>query len=518
MPGPTLRETLRNGNIFGGETQDGLQASMQSTWDSLRNGPQQGPSIGEQNAFYNQPAPAAAPVAPAPVAPINPAFNAGNPFSMPGVDPVSAAAAGGLIVAGQQGQMAAYQDALKQAGVNLKPDQAPGDFALNHKNAKTIYDNIFRTPDTAGGTAPASGPVAPRPGSPGTFTGLPFGTPVTAYAPTDLRQRALGADGAPVTGFGGTQVTGTPGTVGDTTNPTGGSGWIAPGGLPLYQQTGAHFNLTQNPNTVPGAPGYVPRAAAPGAPAAAAAGPGAQSPFERNAAAVRAAQGGAAYEAPSGERFIRDANGRLQAAGSNPNVTTVVAGQKAGAEAEAKAGVEDAHKQLGEVGKNAEQARVQVAQIGRIQDLYANGATSGFGQDTLTKSAAALSRITGKDYNIGNQQQLEKELGKFVLDQASALSGQGQISDSERTAIQEAAANKTLSPQANMQILGVFKQIADRNIAMERERIRLDDAGVPPVQVAKEIRRLRDSMPINTENLGKAAAPVTVGKYKVTVH
>lgn len=503
-PTPSLRDALRSGSIFGGGVQDDLRSGMQSTFSNLRNGPTLSPGFAAQNQAANHPnafAPGPAPAAvgsPAPVAPLAAPVpvTGGNPFTPPGSSPVAVAAAGGLVQAGQQGQMAAYQDALKQAEIDLSPDQAPGDFTVNHKAAVGIYNRFFGGP---GNTSAA----------PSSSSGLPSGVPVSTYAPTDLRQQALAAGGDPFTPFGGPTVTA-------QAAPSG-------VGLPVWQQNqlpGNRFTLTQNPATVP-APGAAAPITAPVSSPGSVSPSAAPTPFQTNAAAYQATQAGGTIAAPDGSLFVRDAHGRLQQAGTNPDLAATAAGKKAGAEQEAKKAVDDAHTELSDLNKVSERARVRSAQSARIKDLYAKGATSGFGQDVLTGIGSAMARVTGKETSIANQQELEKHLGKFVLDNASDLSGQGQISDSERRAIQEAAANKNLTPQANLAILDVFGQVDARNLALEKERIRLDDLNVPAVQINKEIRRMRSEIPLDFSKLGGTAAaakPQTIGKYQVTVH
>lgn len=501
---PNLREALAG-------TQQKIGAAMQGTFDNLRNGPPasvSGLPFGTQNALananifepgsfgaQNYAANASSPQAPvrgaAPVPGSVPGLSMApspmpNVFAPPGQSPVPMQAAVGLNQLAQQGQQARFTDALHTAGLNLDPfSQAPGDFNQSLTAAQGIYNNVFAPPGQSPGVQPGSSP------------GLPQGVPVSTYAPDDLRARAIAAQGKPVTGIGGAQVSAGP-------NKIGGTG----------------FTLTQDPNTVPGAPGYVPRPpATPGAPGSAPT--GGQTPYQKNLAAAQGSGPGSDFTAPDGSMFKRDLHGRLQAAGSDPDLAASAKGKEAMATEEAKKTVEDAHKLLGEVGDAAETSRVQSGAISRITDLYNKGATSGFGQPLLTQAAAAISRLTGKEVNIANQQQLEKEMGNLMLETSrSLMKGGGSVSNFERELVLKATANPSLTPQANMQILGVLNQIAQRNLSLEKERIRLDDLGVPPAQIAKEIRRMRDSSPINMDSLHALVAPgeaQTVGKYKVTV-
>lgn len=470
-PPLTLRAALAG-------TAANLRAAQQGTFSNLRFGPPQ--------------APAASTVAPGPVPPSLPAPIAGNAFAPPGQSPVPLQAAGGLVQSGQAGEMMRYQDSLRQAGVNLNPfGQTPGDFAQSQTNAVGIYNNTFGTPGAAG----------PRPsGSPG----LPSGVPVSTFAPTGLYGQTMAAKGAPVTGFGGTQITAAP-------NAQGGTG----------------FNLTQNPNTVPGAPGYVP----PAAPATAAAPTSAQpatpaakpqTAFDKNAASYKSQQPGTSYTAPDGSMFTRDANGRLQATGNDPDKAAEAKGKEAVAVEEGKKTVEDAHKYVGEVRDSAEASRIQSGSINRIRELYKQGATSGFAQNVLTQAGAAMARITGKETKIANQQELEKNLGNIMLRTSQELmKGGGSVSNFERELVAKAQANPNLSPQANLQILDVMQKLADRNIALEKERIRLDDLGVSTTQISRELAKMRDSMDIGIDSLRglvPSGESQKIGKYDVVVH
>lgn len=503
---PNLREALAG-------TQQKIGAAMQGTFDNLRNGPPtsvSGLPFGTQNALananifepgsfgaQNYAANATSPQAPVRGAAPTPGSVPGlsmapspmpNVFAPPGQSPVPMQAAVGLNQVGQLGQMAQWQDSLRDAGVNLDPfSQSPGDFHQSLTAAQGIYNNVFAPPGQAPGVQPGSSP------------GLPQGVPVSTYAPDDLRARAIAAQGKSVTGIGGAQVSAAP-------NKIGGTG----------------FTLTQDPNTVPGAPGYVPRAAQPAQAQTPGSAPaGGQTPYQKNLAAAQAQQPGSGFTAPDGSMFLRDPRGRLQAAGSNPDLTAQAKGKEALATEEAKKTVEDAHKLLNEVGDSAETSRVQSGAISRITDLYNKGATTGFAQPLLTQAASALSRVTGKQVNIANQQQLEKEMGNLMLETSrSLMKGGGSVSNFERELVLKATANPSLTPQANMQILGVLNQIAQRNLALEKERVRLDDLGVPANQIAKEVRRMRDETPINTDALHAFVPPgeaQTVGKYKVTV-
>lgn len=475
---------------------------MQGTFNNLRYGPESAPSFEEQNTMANLGSAAGNPFAvgiPPAGAPagrtVSPSLDvaAGNVFGggLPAGErnailglPPETQLAGIISGAGEQGQIARFQTALRDAGVSLDPNgQLPEDFAAGVAIAKNLYNNIFSS-------------SIPPPGA------LASGS--ESIAPTGLRERALAANGAPIAGFAGTVVSGVPGSQ------------VAPDGraVPVNQQTGARFTLTQNPNTVPGAPGYVPAANKPLAPSPVVQSSVPSSAFDRNAAAFKQAttKSSEVVTAPDGSRFMRDSSGRLQPVGVDPELAANAAGLKAGAEADAKKSAENAHALMTAIHDSAESARIQSGSIKRISDLYRQGADSGFAQPILTQAKALLQRAGLKVEDLSTQQQLEKELGTLALETSRELmKGSGTVSNYERELVQKATANTGLTPQANLAILGVLQRIAERNVLLNQERVRLDDMGVPAVQIAKELRRLQEQTPIGVEELqGISAAPAAV--------
>lgn len=188
----------------------------------------------------------------------------------------------------------------------------------------------------------------------------------------------------------------------------------------------------------------------------------------------------------------------------------------AGLVKEAQTKVEDSTKFLGEVSSSAEAARVRSSTIGRILSLYDAGATSGFGQDVLTGAQAAFARLTGKPVTISNQQELEKNLANLVLETGRELmKGSGAVTDYERTLIEKATANAKTTPQANKQILGVMKGIAERQLMLDRKRIELDEQGMSSTEIAKELRKIRDTTPVDMSSLGGNPADAILSKYGI---
>ncbi len=169
-------------------TESKLNMARESTFANLRGYGSSG--AGPQNvmqAGMGQPAPVDSGLSSIP----QNVFGAGMPKSQMASLPIQTQIAGYLADLDETKATAMYQQALRDAGVNLNPDgQAPGDFSANVAAARGIYNRVF------GGGATGSG--------------------VQAFAPTGLRQQAIAAGGAPVTGFGGVQVTASPNAQGGT--------------------------------------------------------------------------------------------------------------------------------------------------------------------------------------------------------------------------------------------------------------------------------------------------------------
>jgi hypothetical protein len=180
----------------------------------------------------------------------------------------------------------------------------------------------------------------------------------------------------------------------------------------------------------------------------------------------------------------------------------------AGLVEQAKAQADDAQKFLTDVTDNAENARVRASSINRINALYDAGATSGFGQKQLTDIQAAMSRVGLAKKGLSDQQALNKELNNLVMETGRELmKGGGQVSNYERNLVTDATANAALDPAANRKILGVLAAVASRSVILDRKRQELDEKGFPPVEIARQLRKLRDSMPVGIEALGGVTVP-----------
>lgn len=190
----------------------------------------------------------------------------------------------------------------------------------------------------------------------------------------------------------------------------------------------------------------------------------------------------------------------------------------AGAEAEAQLSAKDAQTLLTDISERGEAASARLSAINRIRDLYKEGATSGFGQPILTKARAAFARLGLGNEGLATQQQFEKEINSVnLLLSKEALKGGGSVSNFERELVQNAQANASLDPAANIAIFDALAHIDERNQRLAKMRNDLEDQGLTTVEIAKRIRRERDKSPIpNIEALqqiggGKAtvAAPAS---------
>lgn len=202
---------------------------------------------------------------------------------------------------------------------------------------------------------------------------------------------------------------------------------------------------------------------------------------------------------PSGNKAIfSPSTGGFSVLPQTPEQVAAVESAKSDADITAK----NSANFLSDITSTAEDSRHTMGTVDRVIDLYGKGATSGFGQPLLTQSKAALNRFGLATNGLENQQQFENELNNLVLERGKAMmKGGGAVSNYERTMVERASANPNLTPQANMQILGVIKNIGQRNVQLDQLRSQLEDQGLSNVEIAKRLRKARDSMPINVDGL-----------------
>lgn len=150
------------------------------------------------------------------------------------------------------------------------------------------------------------------------------------------------------------------------------------------------------------------------------------------------------------------------------------------------------------VRNQAEAARMTLADIGDIKQLYEEGAASGFGQEWLTKGSAMLGRLGYADKNaLANQQALDTALNRFILTQSKVLGqGQGAMSDFERRLFEESSASPTRSREANLLLLSAMQSVAERAAKMDEERLKLEDQGISRDKIARRMERMRAEIPI----------------------
>lgn len=140
--------------------------------------------------------------------------------------PVAVQVAGELAGLDDAGRVAAYQQRLAEAGINLDPsNQTPGDYQAAVGGARGLYDQVF-----GGGLPQTSGPVQ-------------------SFAPTGLRDQAIAAGGAPVWGQGDVLASAVPKSGGGTAfslmqaSRTGGApGLAASPTNPIAPQAGTGAN------------------------------------------------------------------------------------------------------------------------------------------------------------------------------------------------------------------------------------------------------------------------------------
>lgn len=173
-----------------------------------------------------------------------------------------------------------------------------------------------------------------------------------------------------------------------------------------------------------------------------------------------------------------------------------IAGGKAGAEAEAK----NAAEFVNSIPEAAEAAQANLAQLQQIKNLYAEGASSGFGQNFMNQAGAAAVRLGLVDpEKQASREELEKLLATSALTTAKDLmKGTGTVSNYERELINKASAEVGKSSKTNMRIVGQAEAVARRIIDQEAERQRLVDEGKNTPQIAEALRRWRSKNTLET--------------------
>lgn len=172
------------------------------------------------------------------------------------------------------------------------------------------------------------------------------------------------------------------------------------------------------------------------------------------------------------------------------------------AEESAKLSAKSADDLLNDVSSSAETGRQTSSDVNRVIELYGAGAKSGFAQPVFTGVRSALARITGEDSEIRNQQELEQKINNIVLQKRRELmKGTGAVSDYETKSVEKAMANMGNTPGANIRILKVLQNAADRAVKLDELRLRYEEEGLTKVQIAKKLRADRAKMPIGVESL-----------------
>jgi hypothetical protein len=178
------------------------------------------------------------------------------------------------------------------------------------------------------------------------------------------------------------------------------------------------------------------------------------------------------------------------------------------------------------VASGAEAAQAALPNLQEIERLYANGVTSGFGQDFLTSAGAAALRMNiGDAKSQADKEQLQKLLTSTALGTAQGMKGEGTISNFEREMIAKASADVGKSPEANLRIIRLARAAHERQIDMEKMRQDLEDQGLDTPKIKAKLERWRMQNPLGeyvtkikaeAEKPSPAAAPKLPEGWKFT--
>lgn len=157
---------------------------------------------------------------------------------------------------------------------------------------------------------------------------------------------------------------------------------------------------------------------------------------------------------------------------------------------EAKAEAEDAVKFLGQVADTARLADENSVKYNEISRLLDEGAQAGWGQDYLTELRSIGSRLGFKDDDLASQQKMEALMAEDALmESRRLLSGQGSVTESERARVDKVALDARKNKDSLRELIGIRNGLALRQKSLEIERLRLEDAGITPRQIKKELRK-----------------------------
>lgn len=147
---------------------------------------------------------------------------------------------------------------------------------------------------------------------------------------------------------------------------------------------------------------------------------------------------------------------------------------------------------------DAEQARIELADIGRMRELVSKyGATTQWGDEIKTEMANAWASITGeKNVRIGSQQEFFALIQRQIVNSSRAIKGQGAITGTEREMTGKTAARAGLSIDANLAILDNVEKLHKRTVMLRSEANKLRRGGKTPAEIAMALEDLRDTEPV----------------------
>lgn len=180
----------------------------------------------------------------------------------------------------------------------------------------------------------------------------------------------------------------------------------------------------------------------------------------------------------------------VQAYGPKEATRMYRSAEEEAAAVELKAEAEDAVKfvnQVADMARAADESSVKYTEISRLLD---EGAQAGWGQDYLTNLRSLGSRLGFKDSDLANQQKMESLMAEdALLESRRLLSGQGSVTESERARVDKVALDARKNKDSLRELIGIRNGLATRAKMMEIERLRMEDAGLTPRAIKKELRK-----------------------------
>jgi hypothetical protein len=141
---------------------------------------------------------------------------------------------------------------------------------------------------------------------------------------------------------------------------------------------------------------------------------------------------------------------------------------------------------------SAAEASDDMNRLQRIRELYQEGVTSGFASGDWFVRAQSLGAELGM---IDPKKQAKKEELIALLSQDSLaktrtwLKGQGSVANAERERIDRVSTDARKRPEANLELVKTTEGVYKKIIAAENERMKLEDEGLEPVVIQREMRR-----------------------------